>query len=193
MAALDPHAPDLEGYLFPETYPLPRRANADALVRAMVSRFEQVFGPDLRDRPRPRGLERARSRDARLAGGEGNRPARGTADRRRGVSQSAEDRHGAAVRPHRHLRAAEGGPLHRQPHARRPGFDSPYNTYSYAGLPPGPIAAPGRPSIEAVLNPADVDYLYFVSRNDGSHVFSNTYEEHRAKVKAFQVDYFRAK
>src|SRR5690606_4426426 len=50
-------------------------------------------------------------------------------------------------------------------------FDSPYNTYRYRGLPPGPIASPGRASIEAVLRPAAVDYLYFVSRNDGSHVF----------------------
>ena len=54
-------------------------------------------------------------------------------------------------------------------------------------------AAPGRPSIDAVLRPAEVDYLYFVSRNDGSHVFSRTYAEHRAKVREFQVDFFRNK
>ena len=50
--------------------------------------------------------------------------------------------------------------------------DSPYNTYRYPGLPPGPIAAPGKASLEAAANPADVDYLYFVSRNDGSHEFA---------------------
>jgi UPF0755 protein len=72
-------------------------------------------------------------------------------------------------------------------------FDSPYNTYKYAGLPPGPIAAPGRASIEAALRPAEVDYLYFVSRNDGSHVFSRTYAEHQAKVREFQVEYFKDK
>jgi UPF0755 protein len=65
-------------------------------------------------------------------------------------------------------------------------IDSPYNTYRYAGLPPGPIAAPGRASIEAALNPAAVDYLYFVSRNDGSHVFSKSYEEHARRVRDFQ-------
>ena len=53
-------------------------------------------------------------------------------------------------------------------------FDSPYNTYRYSGLPPGPIAAPGLASIEAVLRPAPVAHLYFVSRNDGSHVFADT-------------------
>ncbi|MFW6022198.1 MAG: endolytic transglycosylase MltG [Halanaerobiaceae bacterium] len=57
-------------------------------------------------------------------------------------------------------------------------IDSPYNTYLYPGLPPGPIASPGATSIEAVLNPADVEYLFYFARKDGSHVFSNRYEEH---------------
>jgi len=65
-------------------------------------------------------------------------------------------------------------------------FDSPYNTYRYAGLPPGPIAAPGRAAIEAAASPADVPYLYFVSRNDGSHVFSATLDEHNRNVYEFQ-------
>jgi UPF0755 protein len=69
--------------------------------------------------------------------------------------------------------------------------DSPYNTYRYAGLPPGPIASPGRASIAAAYAPADVGYLYFVSRNDGSHVFSTTLAEHNRNVQQFQVQYFR--
>ena len=70
-------------------------------------------------------------------------------------------------------------------------IDSPYNTYRYPGLPPGPIAAPGRAAIEAALAPADVPYLYFVSRNDGTHVFAETLTEHNANVQKFQVEYFR--
>ena len=70
-------------------------------------------------------------------------------------------------------------------------FDSPYNTYRYAGLPPGPIAAPGQASLEAAANPAAVPYLYFVSRNDGSHAFATTLDEHNRNVFEYQIRYFR--
>jgi len=61
-----------------------------------------------------------------------------------------------------------------------------YNTYVIKGLPPGPIASPSRKSIEAALNPASVPYLFFVSNNDGTHVFSVTIGEHTAAVKAYR-------
>lgn len=57
-------------------------------------------------------------------------------------------------------------------------IDSPYNTYKYYGLPPGPICSPGKASLEAAINPADVGYLYFVAKGDGSHIFSVTNREH---------------
>jgi UPF0755 protein len=72
-------------------------------------------------------------------------------------------------------------------------FDSPYNTYRYAGLPPGPIASPGRASLESAASPAESPYLYFVSRNDGSHAFAATLEEHNRNVHEWQVKYFREK
>lgn len=72
-------------------------------------------------------------------------------------------------------------------------FDSPYNTYRYAGLPPGPIAAPGQASLAAAASPADVPYLYFVSRNDGSHAFAASLDEHNRNVQEWQVRYFREK
>jgi UPF0755 protein len=70
-------------------------------------------------------------------------------------------------------------------------FDSPYNTYRYPGLPPGPIAAPGKGSLEAAANPAENDFLYFVSRNDGTHEFARTLSEHNRNVQKFQIQYFR--
>ena len=70
-------------------------------------------------------------------------------------------------------------------------LDSPYNTYRVAGLPPGPIAAPGRRALEAVVQPAAVDYLYFVSRNDGTHAFATTLAEHNRNVYEWQIRYFR--
>ena len=69
--------------------------------------------------------------------------------------------------------------------------DSPYNTYRYPGLPPGPIANPGRSSLEAAAHPAAVPYLYFVSRNDGTHAFAATLEEHNRNVEEYQRKYFR--
>lgn len=64
---------------------------------------------------------------------------------------------------------------------------SPYNTYIYRGLPPGPICNPGVDAINAVLNPANVPYLYFVSKNDGSHEFSVSFKEHNKKVEIYQL------
>ena len=65
-------------------------------------------------------------------------------------------------------------------------FDSPYNTYLYPGLPPGPIANPGLDAITAVVRPAETDYLYFVARGDGSHAFAETLEEHNANVAEYR-------
>ena len=65
---------------------------------------------------------------------------------------------------------------------------SPYNTYLHYGLPPGPICSPGRDSIYAAVHPADVDYLYFVAKGDGSHKFSRTYEEHKEAIYKYQKE-----
>jgi UPF0755 protein len=61
--------------------------------------------------------------------------------------------------------------------------DNPYNTYTHAGLPPGPICSPGVSAIDAALHPADVRYLYFVAQSDGRHVFSRTLREHNEAIR----------
>ena len=63
---------------------------------------------------------------------------------------------------------------------------NPYNTYTHEGLPPGPIANPGRAALEAVMEPDRTPYLYFVSKNDGTHYFSRTVAEHEAAVTRYQ-------
>jgi UPF0755 protein len=188
---LDTAARDLEGYLFPETYPLPRRTDAAHLVRQMTARFAHVFSPELRDAAAKRGLSvRQAVTLASIVEKE--------------TAQKEERPMVAAVYA---TRLRIGMPLQCDPTViyalQRAGtysgnlrredlaIDSPYNTYRYAGLPPGPIASPGRASLEAVVHPADADYLYFVSRNDGTHVFAKTLEEHNRNVQKYQVQYFR--
>jgi UPF0755 protein len=193
MTALDPGAADLEGYLFPETYPLSRHTGASALVSLMAARFRHVFGPELGAAVRARGLTvRQAVTLASIVEKETARP---------------EERPIVAAVYENRLRL--GMPLQCDPtvifaleragrytgNLRRDdlGFDSPYNTYRYGGLPPGPIAAPGRASLEAVVHPAAVNFLYFVSRNDGSHEFARTLEEHNRNVRKWQVQYFQHK
>jgi UPF0755 protein len=193
VAAFDPAATDLEGYLFPETYSVPRDIEASALVRAMVARFEEVLTPELRAAASARGYSvRQLVTLASLVERETAQP-----DERPLVAAVYDNR------------LERGIPLQCDPTViyalERAGqytgnlrrvdleLESPYNTYRVAGLPPGPIAAPGRASLEAAARPADVDYLYFVSRNDGSHVFSRTLAEHNRNVREFQVEYFRAR
>ncbi len=189
IADLDPQARDLEGYLFPETYALPRRASASDLVRMMVHRFHQVFAP-LRQEATAEGMSvREVVTLASLVEKETAKP---------------EERPEVAAVYLNRLRIHMG--LQCDPTViyalRRAGryngnltrdnltWDSPYNTYVHAGLPPGPIAAPGRSSLEAAVHPAPVDYLYFVSRNDGSHVFARSLEEHNRNVYRYQKLYF---
>lgn len=191
IAPLDPAARDLEGYLFPETYLLPRRTDAPRLVKLMTDRFEHVFTPELGQAAEARGLTvRQAVTLASIIEKEASRPeerplvAAVYANRLRiGMALQCDPTVIYALE-----RAGKyTGNLRREDLA----FDSPYNTYRYPGLPPGPIASPGRASLEAALYPARVDFLYFVSRNDGSHEFARTLEEHNRNVRKWQVQYFR--
>jgi UPF0755 protein len=183
---LDAQASDLEGYLFPDTYDLPKREEAPAaLPPRMVGRFREVMSPHL-EKVRKSGLTlRQVVTLASLVELETARP-----DERPRV---------AAVFLNR---LKKGMPLQTDPTViyalRKAGswdgnirredlaLDSPYNTYVHPGLPPGPIASPGRASLLAVLDPAPVADLYFVSRNDGSHYFSETLAQHQRAVEHYQ-------
>jgi UPF0755 protein len=183
---LDPGARDLEGYLFPDTYTLPRRTTAAQLVERMVGRFQKVFTPELRSLAVEGGLSvRELVTLASLVEKETAKPEERpivagvyTNRLRTGMGLQCDPTViYALVLAGRYDGNIRKGDLQ---------IDSPYNTYRYAGLPPGPIAAPGEASLHAAAKPADVPYLYFVSRNDGSHVFSATLEEHNRNVNEFQ-------
>jgi UPF0755 protein len=193
IAALDPAAHDLEGYLFPETYPLPRHIAAAKLVAQMVDRFQKVFTPALRADAAARGLTpRQAVTLASIVEKETARP-----EERPLVAAvyAARLRIGMPLQcdPTVIYALVKAGRYDGKIHKDDLAFDSPYNTYRYAGLPPGPIASPGKASLEAAVHPADADYLYFVSRNDGTHVFARTLEEHNRNVQKFQIQYFRDK
>ena len=191
VADLDPEARDLEGYLFPETYALPRGTSAAAVVVQMVDAFKNALTPETRAAATSAGLSvRQLVTLASLVEKE-----TGTAPERPLVAAVYANRMkigmGMQADPTVIYALQKAGKYTGNLRRDDLQFDSPYNTYRYAGLPPGPIAAPGKASLEAAAKPADVDYLYFVSKNDGSHVFASTLEEHNRNVFTWQVDYFR--
>jgi UPF0755 protein len=188
---LDPAGADLEGYLFPDTYALPRRTPAAALVALMVARFRAIYTDELHRSAEAQGLTlRQVVTLASLVEKETGRP-----DERPLVAAVYRNRlrlrMGLQADPTVVYAMRKAGRYTGNIRRQDLAMDSPYNTYRYAGLPPGPIAAPGEASIRAALAPADVDYLYFVSRNDGSHVFARTLAEHNRNVREFQVLFFR--
>ena len=190
---IDPEARDLEGYLFPDTYTLPRRVTAEQLVARMVARFEKALTPEVRQQAAARGLTvRQLVTLASLVEKETARPAE-----RPLVAAVYANRlkigMGLQCDPTVIYALERAGRFDGNLTRADLQFDSPYNTYRYSGLPPGPIAAPGQASLEAAAQPADVPYLYFVSRNDGSHEFAATLDEHNRNVQRWQVQYFREK
>jgi UPF0755 protein len=193
IADLDPEARDLEGYLFPETYTFRLRTPESEIVRAMVrtfrARFERDVRPLLAARPRPLGvralvtLASIVEKEAKL---DGERPLiaavyQNRLDRRMGLAADP------TVIYAMKLRGTWNGNLRRADLQ----MDSPYNTYRYGGLPPGPICSPGAKSLQAAAAPARNAYLYFVSRNDGTHVFAETLAEHSRNVEIWQRQYWR--
>ena len=192
VADLDPDARDLEGYLFPETYSLPRDTPASAVVAQMVAGFKNALTPEVRtaiaaDGLTVRQLVTLASLVEKETGVGDERPLVAAVYRNRMRIRMPMQADPTVIFALQKAGKYTGN-LTRE-HLRE--LDSPYNTYKYPGLPPGPIAAPGRASLHAAAAPADVDYLYFVSKNDGTHVFASTLEEHNRNVFTWQVDYFR--
>jgi UPF0755 protein len=191
---LVPPGQALEGYLFPDTYEVEREPNVRRLVEMMVRQADRKLTPQLREKSAAQGLTLHQAITlASIIEREAARP--------------AEQPTIASVYLNR-LRA--NMPLQADPTvqfavasldlAEALGFNfwkreltradlqlaSPYNTYVQRGLPPGPICSPGLSALEAVAEPAQTDYLYFVARGDGSHAFARTGEEHQSNIERYQ-------
>jgi len=172
-----------EGFLFPDTYVLVRYMPEEEIIGTMVRRFRRAFTPEMEEKARNGGFTLRQI--VTIAS---------IIEKETGVPEE-KPLVSAVIR----RRLALGMPLQMDPTViyglkkfgerltrkdlRKP---TPYNTYVRRGLPTGPITNPGIRSLEAALNPAAADYLYFVSRNDGSHVFSRTLIDHNRAVAAFR-------
>lgn len=183
IKSLGVDGPTLEGYLFPDTYHFPRRSKAEEVMKAMVGRYRQAYTPDLQERAAALGMtERQVVTLASII-----------------EKETSRDEERTLISAVFHNRLKKGWPLQSDPtviygitnfngNLTRADLTrkTPFNTYTSTGLPPGPIASPGAKSIIAALNPAPVNYLFFVSKNDGTHQFSATLGEHNRAVGRYQ-------
>lgn len=183
---LDPDARTLEGYLFPDTYEYTASTSRERLVEAMVKRFRKVYTVELQDRARELGMK---TRQVVALASLIEKEAKVDTEREL-ISQVFHKRlkmgTTLACDPTVIYAALLEGKYRGKIYQSDLDRDSPYNTYKRAGLPPGPIASPGKRSIQAALYPAATDYLFFVvdaTRNDGSHKFSASSGEHDRAVQ----------
>jgi UPF0755 protein len=182
IRSLGIQAPTLEGYLFPETYSFPRGTPLKSIVTSMTDQFFKIWGKY--------------SATAALKGMSLNEVVTLASIVEKETGQPGERPLIAGVflnRLEKRMRLQTDptviyGLQNFNGNLTRADLDTPhpYNTYVINGLPPGPIASPGEEAIKAVLNPAPGQFLYFVSRNDGTHHFSETLAEHNRMVNRYQ-------
>ncbi len=183
---IDSKAKDLEGYLFPETYHFPKGISANKIVETMVLQFKKIFDNKWRKRALDLGMNvREVVILASLIEKETSVP-----EEKPLISAVFHNRLKIGMKlecdPTIIYALKREGKYENRIRTRDKKFDSPYNTYLYYGLPPGPICNPGKESLEAALFPAPVKYLYFVSKNNGTHYFSTSLKEHNRAVQKYQ-------
>jgi UPF0755 protein len=180
IADLAPEAKSLEGYLFPNTYEFTRTQSLDEMVAEMVHQFRQVAQQLGLNSDVHRTVTLASIVEKETAVPE-ERPLVASVYLNRLAKKVALDADPSVI----YALLQDGaytGSLHHADLAVR----SPYNTYRYPGLPPGPIGNPGRDSLAAALHPANTQFLYFVSDGNGHHRFARSLEEHNRNVVAYR-------
>jgi UPF0755 protein len=173
----------LEGYLFPDTYTLVKDMSAEEILRVMVRRFQRKFTPEMERKAQEAGFTRNQivtiaSIIEKETGVEAEKPMVSEVIRKRLSLGMPLQMDPTVIYGLKKI----GGNLTKKD-LKTP---NPYNTYLIPGLPPGPICNPGLSALKAAITPSDTDYLYFVSRNDGSHRFSRTLKEHNEAVMIYQ-------
>ncbi len=186
ISAIDKDAQDLEGYLFPETYFFPKGVATERIVSSMTTQFKNTFSEEWKRRAEEIDLSiREIIILASLIEKETS-----LSDERSLVSAVFHNRLKKRMKldcdPTIIYALKQEGQFKDRLRTKDMQLDSPYNTYLYSGLPPSPIANPGKESIEAALYPADKDFLFFVAKNDGSHHFSRSFREHQNAVNKYQ-------
>jgi UPF0755 protein len=184
LTTLSIPGPSIEGYLFPDTYVLTRAMDEKDIMNFMVRRFRRMVTPEMVAQARQRGFS---LNDiitlASIIEKEGGAP-----EEKPFISAVFHNRLKRGMRLQSDPTVIYGlkdfdGNLTRDDLRKK----TPYNTYRIKGLPPGPICSPGLDSINAALNPAPVDSLYFVSKNNGSHHFSSNHDDHVKAVIKYQI------
>ena len=194
LAELPPLGQSLEGYLFPNTYEIKKDADARAVVELMAREFDRQLTGQLRSRLAARGLTVHQAVTlASIVEREAAQPAEQPLIAsvylnrlKHNIPLQADPTVQFAVANSNLTEALGFGYWKRDLTHDDLRHPSPYNTYVQSGLPPGPICSPGLAAIEAVANPAETEYLFFVARGDGSHVFAKTDVEHAANVERYQ-------
>ncbi len=194
LAEPPPAGATLEGYLFPETYEVAKGATARTLVEMMARQFDKAVTPKLRQQVNARGLTLHQAVTvASIVEREAAIPAEQPVIAsvylnrlKRGMPLQADPTVQFAVASANLVEALGFGYWKHELTRADLAFASPYNTYVQRGLPPGPICSPGLAALEAVATPAETEYLFFVAKGDGSHVFAKTDVEHAANVERYR-------
>lgn len=178
--------PSLEGYLFPETYSVTKYMKASEIVRKMVAHFLKEFAP-FEEQARAMGWSRHKvvtlaSIIEKETGVPEERPLISSVFHNRLQKKMRLQTDPTII----YAKALQIGRVVISITRQDLRMEHPYNTYVISGLPPGPIANAGRAAFAAAVKPEESDYLFFVSRNDGTHIFSEEYKDHKAAVQEFQ-------
>lgn len=174
-----PKGASLEGYLYPDSYQKTGTTNASAIVAVALDEMDKQLTPDLRSAFAKQGLS---TYQAIILASIIEREVSKQTDRNQ-VAQVFLKRLEIGMRLQSDATTRYGAIVQGRPYV--PGFDSPYNTYTYAGLPPTPVSNMSASSLHAVAEPANTDWLYFVSGDDGTTHFSKTLAEQEANIRQY--------